>query len=200
MLNILVVMLRKLLVLLLFFVFDVLHAQQLDVAEAVRLFVGDAEVETLDATQVETLYGLYIRPIDINHASRQMLESTGLFTPFQLSSLIDYRNRHGYIMSMAELSSVDDFTSKIVSVLGPFISVEPQLQDNRRVDYFSGDIDLRYGYKVDQSKGVNKSMYGMKAKMSYAEELTFALAMTRYIYIQQFIRPAFHGNICQERL
>ena len=171
-------MLRKLLVLLLFFVFDVLHAQQLDVAEAVRLFVGDAEVETLDPTQVETLYGLYIRPIDINHASRPMLESTGLFSPFQLSSLIDYRNRHGYIMSMAELSSVDGFTSKIVSVLVPFISVEPQLQDNRRVDYFSGDIDLRYGYKVDQSKGVNKSMYGMKAKMSYAEKFTLALAMT----------------------
>ena len=70
-------------------------AQPVEVEEAIRSFTGESEIEKLDVDQVELMYALFLHPVDINDASQSMLESTGLFTPFQLVALMDYRSRHG---------------------------------------------------------------------------------------------------------
>ena len=171
-------MLRKILIVLLCLAFTDSVAGQDDLAEAVRLLVGDSQLETLEASQVETLHALYLRPININDATRSRLESTGLFTPFQLASLVDYRSRHGSIMSIKELAFVDGFTSESAAALEPFIVLESRMQNRSRTSMFSGDVSFRYGYKMDKAKDVNKSTYGFKSRISLADKITLTLAAT----------------------
>ena len=156
---------RALLVLLSVFVFVNLSAQQIDVEEAVRRLTGVSDVEALDAEQVEMYSDLYRHPVDLNRSTRSFLESAGLFTPFQLASLIDYRERHGSILSMVELASVDGFTDETVNNLKPFIILSPDVLITRKTAKFSGDFSTRCGYKADRSKDVSKAMYGLKSRI-----------------------------------
>ena len=88
-----------------------LFAQRPSEEEAVLRVVGVMQIEDADAEDVERLTDLLRHPVRINAAGRRELEAAGLFTPFQIASLLDYRERHGDIMSLTELSSVDGFTS-----------------------------------------------------------------------------------------
>lgn len=169
---------RNLFVLLFVSVSVNLFAQQIEFSEAVRRLVGETEAEALDANQMELFNDLYHHPADINKSTRSYLESTGLFTPFQVASLIDYRDRHGYIQSIVELASVDGFTEQSADCLKPFIIFDSQYQKMTQTPAFSGDMSIRYGYKKDNAKDVTKSTYGLKARIRYSDKLTMTLATT----------------------
>ena len=79
---------------------------------------------------------LLYNPIDVNRASRAELERLGLLTDFQLESLLDYRKRHGDILSATELQLVNGFEKRVVELLQPFISFE-----------VGGGGHVRRGYK-----------------------------------------------------
>lgn len=171
--------LRILSVLLFLIVAADLFAQYIDVAEAVRRLLGESDVESLDAGQVDLYSDLFRNPVDVNRENHSSLESTGLFTPFQIASLIDYRERHGHIQSMVELASIDGFTDEFVNNLKPFIVLEPSLQRTGKTDRFSGDFSTRCGYKVDPSKDVGRQTYGFKGRThmevkAYKVHMTFA--------------------------
>lgn len=84
---------------------------------------------------VQEHWGMLLsRPLDINRASVEELENLMLLTDFQIASLVEYRNRSGYILSAAELKLVNGFYSGVVEVLSPFI-VFGREGDG---DYFAG--------------------------------------------------------------
>ena len=58
----------------------------------------------------------------INSFSRRQLEDCGLFSVFQVESLVDYRKAYGDILSAGELSLVDGFNSKLASTISIFFS------------------------------------------------------------------------------
>jgi len=75
------------------------------------------EPEELDESETERIAELYRNPIKINTATRSRLEECGLFSHYQVESIIDYRRRNGDILSEAELASLDGFNNQIVIAL-----------------------------------------------------------------------------------
>jgi hypothetical protein len=95
--------------------------------EDIRAIVSAAGVsglEDLDEYDIELYWALLSSPVRINVEGPDRLVSSGLLSAFQSASLLDYRERHGDILSLAELSSVDGFTSDVVDALAPFISMD----------------------------------------------------------------------------
>lgn len=88
--------------------------------QALLTLTGASCAEELSEDEVQRYQSLAAHPVDLNGAGRSRLLSTGLLTPFQVASLLDYRTRTGAILSWAELALVDGFNAKYVEVLREF--------------------------------------------------------------------------------
>lgn len=74
-------------------------------------------------------------PLDINSATEAELAAFPLFSPFQVASLLEYREQYGSILSRGELEQVDGFNGEKVDNLLPFIvfggqtTIRPSTED-----------------------------------------------------------------------
>ena len=101
------------------------HAQGTE-EEIIAAAAGVTEVEQLDATVYERFADLLARAVCINAPESSLLAS-GLFSPFQVASIGDYRASHGDILSAMELSLVDGFNEEKVARLRPFLRFDGRL-------------------------------------------------------------------------
>lgn len=88
--------------------------------QAVLVLSGASCVEELSEDEMARYQSLAAHPADLNAAGRSRLLATGLLTPFQVASLLDYRTRSGEVLSWTELGLVDGFTPEIVAALQEF--------------------------------------------------------------------------------
>ena len=95
-----------------------------DAAGAIARLTGVSDVAELDEGEYEHWAYLLAHPVPINALSEGRLAATGLFSPFQLASLKDYRARCGDILSFLELAQLDGFNDDNVAALRPFITLE----------------------------------------------------------------------------
>ena len=63
--------------------------------QALLTLTGASCVEELSEDEVQRYQSLAAHPVDLNHAGRGRLLATGLLTPYQVASLLDYRERTG---------------------------------------------------------------------------------------------------------
>ncbi|EAZ79976.1 ComEA family DNA-binding protein [Algoriphagus machipongonensis] len=85
-----------------------------------RLF--PVQDEDLDYESIyEVLFQLYQNPININLANAEVLQATYLLTPTQISSLINYREKYGPLLSLYELQAVPNFDSFTIQQILPFV-------------------------------------------------------------------------------
>lgn len=84
---------------------------------------GASDAEQLDESLLERLESLRRSPVGINYSSASRLLSSGLFSPYQVASLEDYRSRSGDVTSFSELALVDGFSSETVAAIAPFIDL-----------------------------------------------------------------------------
>ena len=155
------------------------HLQAQQVEEVMRMVTGENDLENFDPEVLDAVYQMQKHPVKINSASLSALESTGLFTSFQLASLEDYKNRHGSVMSLNELSVIDGFTPDFAKAISPFIVVDTDyVRPKNTHKPFSTDIGLRGGYKYDPSKQVCKSTYAFRTRMKYEDKITLSLSAT----------------------
>jgi hypothetical protein len=63
--------------------------------------------------------------LDLNNASQEQLEASGLFTPFQVHQLIRYRERFGAIYSIYELAALPGFDASKLPVLESILKLTP---------------------------------------------------------------------------
>ena len=91
--------------------------------EAVVLLSGASCVEDLSEEEMLRWESLASHPVNLNVAGRSRLISSGLFTQFQVVSLLDYRGRTGAVLSWSELALVDGFSTEIVSALRVFATL-----------------------------------------------------------------------------
>ena len=140
---------------------------------------GASAMEELDETQVEMYQHLESHPVNINISSRRQLTASGLFTPFQTASLLEYRARAGDILSLSELAAVDGFGQSFVRAVAPYISLktrapagESSLDDGIRVE-----ASARTWAKTDD--GAAALSYGGKIKIEAGTRLSAAVAFKR---------------------
>jgi hypothetical protein len=63
--------------------------------------------------------------INLNQATKDDLEATGLLTPYQIASLLDYRQRYGNFISWPEVFLIPGFTEQDTRLLALFLTLEP---------------------------------------------------------------------------
>ena len=85
---------------------------------------GATGPEESDVSEIERFDHFLRHPLRINLSSRSRLLSSGLLTPYQVASLLDYRAREGDILSVSELALVDGYGAEAARILAPFLSFE----------------------------------------------------------------------------
>lgn len=167
-------------------------AQETEDLYKVMRMAGVTDVEDIDACEMERLWDCMRTPLRINEATVSRLEKSGLFTPFQIASLVDYRSRHGDIMSYTELSALDGFGNDRAEILRPFISLESKATAGTRSAGRTGarqNVAVRGGGRTDLSY-----MYGAKYRMEY-RNMTFSVSCSKP-YSEATARPSYvSGNI-----
>ncbi len=103
--------------------------------------------EDMDEETAERLNHLANHPVGINYSSRSRLTECGLFSPFQIASLLEYRERSGDILSFGELSRLDGWNAEFVEALRGYIDLDGAgaVGESSSRKSFHGDATGRYG-------------------------------------------------------
>ena len=157
----------------------VMAAQEYDPLPAVAEFTGIMSPEEMDEEETERLEDFLNRPLRINMANPSRLRSSGLLTHYQVVSLMDYRTRHGDILSLTELAAVDGFGQDFVRRLAPFISLASSRsagQTGSDLKRISHELDLKTGIKSSDGMNVN---YAVRYRIEAGESLQASVALSK---------------------
>ena len=170
-------------------------AQSDEVIGSIMKLTGCASAEELDGYEVERLSSYLDRPFKVNLASAAQLKSCGLFSAYQVASIIDYRIRHGYVLSLVELSAVDGFGEDAVSILSPFISL---VVDDLNLHFeerktIRNDLSVKGGVSV--SEGVLSGQYGLKYRCMAGERFSLALSASRSRSVSSMSPDSYSGHL-----
>lgn len=151
-----------------------------DIVKIMRLLGCESE-EQLREDEVEKYGRLLEHPLDINSAGRTALEKSGLFTGFQIASLLEYRQLSGSLMSLAELALVDGFSRGQVEMLEGFICLDDSEHPFARRKGCEHELTTRaaakYATKQSPADG-GDYMYAAKYSFSH-ERFAFSAGMKR---------------------
>lgn len=143
-----------------------------DIEKNILYLAGVPSMEMLDLSDIEKYYELKSRPVRINFSSREKLLSSGLFSPYQVASVLEYISENGEILSYEELSLIDGFSKDFVSALLPFISLDykgkPGSLEQKSMN-FKGTI-------ISNISTSNKIGYGTKIKSTLGQSLEVGLS------------------------
>lgn len=143
-------------------------AALLSVASPIRA----QEMEELDESEANRIAELFRNPVKINTATQSRLEECGLFSHYQVQSIIDYRKTKGDILSEAELASLDGFNSRAVSAMTGMLDFGTIAAPGRsstktrvRAEIYAGgqikaksDEDIRIGYSAKTKVEIGNSL------------------------------------------
>ncbi len=112
--------------------------------EAVLTVSGASCIEELSEDELQHYHALALHPLEINRASESRLRSSGLFSPYQIASILDCRRESGDILSVRELGLVDGFNPALAEALSLFVDVGSSLPPGyRRSADYRGSLSLR---------------------------------------------------------
>ena len=154
------------------------------------------------------------RPLDLNQASREDLETTGLFTPFQIENLLEYRETYGPIYSIHELAVLPGFYHTQLQEIEAAIRIQPariptgMFRVEHRILFDVGrSFPAGVDYSPDPEPGAERKFAGSPLHTSFRwrsrvrRDLTLALTYDKdagelFVYRK---RPQFiSGYICYE--
>lgn len=185
---------RRLIISSLIYVLSALQiSAQHDSMQAIAAFLGVDSMEEADIDEVERLEALMRNPVLINLISSFRLKETGLLTQYQIASLLDYRSRHGDVMSFSELAALDGFGHHTVARLVPFISLETVRLPTQRVKdslYLKNEITLKSGFAAGKA-----ATYGLKYRLEAGEYVSASISISRTSESISLQPDAFSGNM-----
>ncbi len=151
-------------------------AQSAEDLDRIMKLTGYDTPEEIDEHEVERLSSFLDRPVRINLASASVLRSTGLFSAYQIASLLDYRRRHGDVLSYGELSLVDGFTEDMVRLLEPFISLAGGEVSGTGPGRRKAECDLAVRSNMNMADEKTSGAYGIKCRSIFGETFSLAFA------------------------
>ena len=150
--------------------------------DAVLLLSGASSMEELSAEELERYEDLRRKPLDLNRCSRSRLLACGLFTPFQVASILEHRRQGGEILSLTELMLIEGFTSRKVNALRHFIVIRaedgPIGAKKLRPEL---DLELRGAVSVpvpdsrSKDRGEQRTGYGSKLHLSLGQRAELSI-------------------------
>jgi len=179
--------------------------------EEILFLSGASCLEELSESEMERFRSLEEHPVGLNYAGKSRLLSCGLFSMYQVASLLDYRNRNGNILSYKELSLVDGFSEDFAGALKPFTSLESSaatLSPNRALRKLSQNISLTLSSRgcspssSDASGFAYRFSYdaeiGSRAKILWTNRRNYSSGKSRLSFPSMayyFERPSFSGKV-----
>jgi hypothetical protein len=142
------------------------EAQEFDHYSVISDLIGSWTSTEVPPEEVERLERLVEHPIKINMDNLSRIKESGLFTQYQMASLVDYRSNHGDILSLNELAALDGFGDAFVRKIAPFVSlVSKRLpgQDISMPNHFRHELDMKWGVRNSDE---SKNQYALKYKIS----------------------------------
>ena len=172
-----------------------LGAQEEYAEEAIMAILGVVDIEEVDQYEVERLYALIERPLELNHSTASRLVSTGLFSAYQAASLIDYRIRHGDILSFGELSMLDGFSQEYVRLLMPFLDLSSGTLPSVVSTGVRNELRVRSGTSLSDGGSWN---YGMKYTLESSSGVSAGLGLSRPSASSDILPKSLSANIVYE--
>ncbi len=130
--------------------------------EAIALIVGAASPEEVSESDRERFLWRSEHPLNINSASRRTLSESGLFSDFQVVSLLDYILSAGAVMSRSELALIDGFDGEIAEALAYFVMF--------------GNAPPRERWESENRLYAGTNLYGLHSQLSKGESLEFSVS------------------------
>lgn len=147
-----------------------------DLMECILVLTGASSAEELDENVVSVYEALASRPVCINLWNVSRLRSCGLFSPYQVASIDDYRTTYGDILSVAELALLDGFCEQTARALEPFVSFDtsvPAGMSSRAAPTARSDLSLRASLKL--ADGVTSPFWRGKYLYTNGDRWEFGL-------------------------
>ena len=169
------------------------EAQEFDHYSVISDLIGSWTSTEVPPEEVERLERLVEHPVKINMDNLSRIKESGLFTQYQMASLVDYRSNHGDILSLNELAALDGFGDAFVRKIAPFVSlVSKRLpgQDISMSNHSRQELDMKWGVR---SSDESKNQYALKYKISIDESLQATLALSKSADVSK--PDAFAGSI-----
>ena len=118
----------------------------------------DGDVDFDFDTQFEILQRYARRPLNLNTADRDDLNTFGLLTSVQVDALINYRNTLGDFISIYEMQAIPLFDLATINRILPYVTVTDRLSQSqtRLLEQFAaGDNELftQYRRNIENAKG-----------------------------------------------
>lgn len=170
--------------------------------ESGMAFTGTVYEEDMGSEQVEEINNLIARPLKLNYASRSRLLSSGIFTPYQIAALYDYRQRNGNILSFMELAAVDGFGESFVKSIASLVSLDssslPGLPE-RSATFLDNTLTTRFSVKFPvetiPEEAEPSYSYGVKYRFS-VNGVTEAGFTARSTYSGELFPPESSSLYC----
>lgn len=170
-------------------------AQDMTDMEKISKLKGEDSPENLDPYDVEKLEEMLEHPLKLNSMSVSRLKESGLFTHYQAVSFVDYRSRHGDVLSFVELAAVDGFGQDFAERIAPFVSLESHSlpgQAGNRGEVFH-KMTARTAAKA--SAGEGSWNYGIKYNIEVGEYLSGGLSMSRPYDADDLLPESLSGHM-----
>ncbi|PCH66691.1 MAG: hypothetical protein COC01_07430 [Bacteroidetes bacterium] len=145
-----------------FFTPIVLQAQTVneDLIEA----LAENSDEDLDYTSLLEILSYYEEhPLNVNKASKEDLQSCFLLNDFQIQALLDHKDKHGKLLNIYELQTINGFTPALIRLLEPYIDVSMDLVSEgrysikERIKSGKGQLFVRVQTIVEDQEGYDRS-------------------------------------------
>jgi hypothetical protein len=105
------------------------YSQDLPLFEDLAEGFTENDDETGQELVHEMLSDLLRQPLNLNRSSESDLNTSGLFSPFQVYGILKYRERYGPFYSIYELAAIPGFTQELLRDIAPLIALS-DLQAN----------------------------------------------------------------------
>lgn len=130
--------------------------EKMDFEAVIENLLPSQEYEVDYNDLYDRLFTLYSNPMDLNTVDRASLHSLFFLTEEQISSLLEYRDKYGKIISCYELLSVDGFEKETVQRLISFVNIEYNSKESLKTSLGQPDnhsLFLRFQTTLEQKKG-----------------------------------------------
>lgn len=151
-------------------IFITLFSNLASLDEAILVLSGASCVEELSENEIERYYNYSDNALPLNFASKSQLVSSGLFTNYQVISLLEYRRRSGDILSCEELALLNGFTEKEAEALSYFVSFSGSLSSAENNQYHH---KLTLNYKNQTLRTKYNAQIGNKIDLLWSTKNNF---------------------------
>lgn len=141
----------------------------------------------------ESLYQLYLNPIDLNDTKKPELSTLYQLSVLQINNLLEYISEHGPMISIYELQAVDGFDQQTIQSILPFVRIK-STSDHQTKGHLAKRIAqeenayliLRSGYLIESQKGFTRkdssryqgSPYSLYGRFLSRHSKDFSLGLT----------------------